>query len=414
VQRVVRQCENIELVLISQFWPLEDRGYGIAVKASLNQYLKVFARVHFLGLVNEAFAEPQRWKASRVDWFHLPIPARPKWLRFVISLPRRLPAIAVRHAAGAAAVQEAVGQIHAHARAGGRRLAVVFEDVPIACLLPALRRRFPHLAMAVRSHNVMVKAFNGFQREGPLPVRLCWRIELAKIRRFEQRVWKAADRFWALSDNDSQEYQKRLSVLPDGVLGVSLESTRYAGIQPGDPLNVIHVGSTDQRKVAGLTEFIRRAWPAVRCQVPQARLLLAGRGSEQFADVAQGIETLGFVADDKTILEKGLIFVNPQQIGSGVKLKSIVAMLAGKALVSTPTGIEGVQGTHGKDFFVARDMDAMAAQIVALLKNTELALEVARSARALAASSYNEENLSHTAIPLLESFADTAAAERPS
>jgi glycosyltransferase involved in cell wall biosynthesis len=146
--------------------------------------------------------------------------------------------------------------------------------------------------------------------------------------------------------------------------------------------------------------------------VPQARLVLAGRGTERFADENSGIEALGFVPEDKMILDKGLIFVNPQQIGSGVKLKSIVAMLAGKALVSTPTGIEGVAGTDGEHFFVARDLDAMAGQVVALLNDRELALRVARNGRLLAADYYSEDCLSRTALPVLESFANMAGAEK--
>jgi glycosyltransferase involved in cell wall biosynthesis len=398
--------QNIELILISQYWPQEDRGYGIAVKAGLKQYLKVFSRVHFLGLVRETFSDSESWKGSPVDWVHIPIPSRPKWVRFLISLPRRLPAIVIRYAPVAGLVREEIFRIHADARDHGRKVAVIFEDIPAACLMPALRRQFPDTPMALRSHNVMTKAFDGFQREGSLLQRLSWNIELAKISRFERYIYRLADRFWALSENDSDEYQRRLSIRSHGVLGVSLDPARYAAIEPGNPLNVIHVGSADQRKVVGLTGFIRHVWPSIRAQVPRARLVLAGRGTERLADASDGIDALGYVPDDKTILEKGLIFVNPQQIGSGVKLKSIVAMLAGKALVSTPTGIEGVEGTDGKDFFVTRDYQAMVQQVAALLKDQRLAQQVGQNARATAAANYHENYLARTAVPLLQDFAD--------
>ncbi len=411
---MANQPQDIELILICQFWPVDDRGYGIAAKASLKQYVRAFPRVHYLASVDEPFDDLQQWDGSKVDWIHVRVPSRAQWLYFLLSLPRGIPASVTRHAPAARQVNQEVLRIRREARDRGREVAVIFEDLAVGCLLPGLRRRLPDVAMAVRSHNVWTKAFDGFQRDGRLPERLAWRLELHKLRRHEQTASRLADRFWAISENDAREYTDRLGIRCHGVLGVSMEAARYADVQPGSPLSVVHMGLTDKRKAAGLRRFISEAWPSIRRQVPQARLVLAGRGSDRLADAELGIDGLGFVTDEKALLDKGLIFVNPQQIGSGVKLKSIVAMLAGKALVATPTGIEGVWGTPGEHFFVSEDLHAMSAQVVDLLGSCETTSQVAASARRMAADHYSEDSLSGTVLPLLEDFANLARTGRPS
>lgn len=391
-----------ELIVVSYNWPVANFGYGIAVRASLKQYLKVFSRVHFVSLSRLDFPEPQAWKGSPVDWIHVPTPIPPKWYRFLISLPRRLPAIAMRFARVRALARRTIQRVSADVRARGHRAAVVFEDGPPALLMPVVRKELPGAPVALRSHNVLAKAFGGFGRTGWLPERLSWRVELAKTRRLERLVCSSADRLWPISRADADEYLRRYGVRAHGVVGTSLEASHYAQVQPGSPLKVVHIGSADLRKGMGLTEFIQRAWPTIVSRVPRARLILAGRGTQRFADPGRRIEALGFVADDRTLLEQGLIFVNPQRFGSGVKLKSIVAMLAGKALVASPTGIEGVEGTDGKDFFVSADLDAMADRVVDLLADPELARDTGQNARTLAADRYSEQHLSKTVLPLLE------------
>ncbi len=402
---MVEKPKHAEVILISPSWPAEGDGYGIAVEASLRQLVKVFRRVHFLGLVRREFTEADRWKGLPIDWTHIPVPVRSKWFCFLLSLPRRFPALCMRFTPANARVRAAVRRIHNEASKRGHGVAIVYEDVPTACSLPAIRKELADVAVAQRSHNVLIKGFDGCHRQGSAAERLCWRIELGKIRRFERQVCDLSHRLWVISGNDTQEYKSRLGVQSHGVLGVSLNTERYAAVKPGDPLTVIHIGSTDQRKAIALIEFIDRAWPAIRAKVPQARFILAGGGTERFAQPDQGVEALGFIPDDRELLEKGLVFINPQQIGSGVKLKSIVAMLAGKALVTTPTGIEGVEGADREDFFVCPDIEAMAAQVLNLFENQELALRVGSSARRRATSCYAEDRLARAVVPMLEEFA---------
>lgn len=397
-----------EAIVVSGTWPHERTGYGIAVQASLREYCKFFSRVHFFGPARESFDRRADWDGMSIQWYCLPLVAGAKWWRFLRSLGTGVPAIAVRFQAAGRHFLRHADDILNQARMRNTTVVVIYEDVPPACYLPWLRQRHSQVLQALRSLNCVVKGFAGLDQQGSLVSRLAWRLELARIRRFEQEVCSSADAFWVISSQDATEYRSRLGIEPDGVLGVSLDADRYRRVPPGDPATVVHVGSADLRKGAGLQSFLSEGWPRVRAQIPHARLVLGGRDTDRLADPSRGVEGLGFVADDREILARGPVFLNPQQIGAGVKLKSITAMLAGKALVSTPTGIEGVEGVEGRHFFVAETAEALADEIIALIRSPEQAGAVAREAQALAAASYSQSSLSAVVQPLLKAFVSQA------
>ena len=202
--------------------------------------------------------------------------------------------------------------------------------------------------------------------------------------------------------------------IPDASAPNRMESWGQLGCRPlqpraaGDPATVVHVGSADLRKAPDCGVSWLRLAPGPGPN-SQAKLVLGGHGTDGLADPPQGVQGMGFVSDDREILARGQLFLNPQQIGAGIKLKSITAMLAGKALVSTPTGIEGVEGREGRHFFVAETAEALADQIVALIRSPAQVHAAAREARALAAARYSQSSLSAVVQPLLKAFVSASS-----
>lgn len=388
-------------LILAPTWPSATGGFGIALRASLLLYLEIFSTVNYICISDQFFEASEAWPNDRIEWTHVPTSVRPKWIRFLRSLSGTLPAITIRYACAHRGVMRAL--TNALYRSGGNTY-LIFEDIAMACLLSSVVRKFPKIPIAIRSHNMTEKAFEPFCHLGSPLQRLAWRLELAKIRRFERKACERADKVWAISPTDAEEYNKRMFIQPDGVLGVCMDVKRYRGIGSGNTTTAVSVGTINLRKEKGILDFIHRAWPTVRAKIPEARFVLAGRGTDRFIDVGLAVDGLGFVDDDRDILGQGLIFVNPQQIGAGVQLKSIAAMLAGKALVSSRMGVAGVEGKSGEHFVVAESMEDMATHIVSLMRCPERALEIGENAKRLAAKNYNVERLLEASRPLLNDF----------
>ena len=77
--------------------------------------------------------------------------------------------------------------------------------------------------------------------------------------------------------------------------------------------------------------------------------------------------------------------VVPLRVGSGTRLKIYEAMAAGKAVVSTLVGAEGLDVHPDWDILLANDPEAFAASVIMLLQNVELRRRYERAAAALAA-----------------------------
>jgi glycosyltransferase involved in cell wall biosynthesis len=62
----------------------------------------------------------------------------------------------------------------------------------------------------------------------------------------------------------------------------------------------------------------------------------------------------------------------PLRIGGGTRLKIYEAMAAGKAVVSTTIGAEGLDVHHGRDIMLADDPRSFAQAVIMLLRDAEL------------------------------------------
>ena len=395
-----------EVIIIAPAWPNNTGGYGIAMRASLLLYLAYFSKVHFICISDQPFDDAKAWPADRIEWTHIPIENSPIWARFLRSLAGFLPAVTVRYSR---ARKDVMRSMHSVVDESAETPYLIIEDVPTACLMRDIVHKFSEITVAVRSHNMTEKAYGYLCNVGTTIHRLAWRLEISRIKRYEKNVCEQVDRFWTISREDSDEYIKRLSVQPDGVIGICMDTERYQDVGMGDAKTVVNVGTADLRKGKGLSTFIQRVWPKVRAQVSDARFVLAGRRTERFADADLNVEGLGFVEDDRDVLGQGLIFVNPQQMGTGVQLKSIVAMLAGKALVSTPTGVEGIEGRNGEHFIAVEPFDEMASRIVFLIRNSEHTRRIGQQARELATKTYSAKRFIKDKSPLLDAFARKAS-----
>jgi len=249
---------------------------------------------------------------------------------------------------------------------------------------------FADRRVAFRSHDVTAKAFAPMAAGGGL-MTLYWKREVPRIRNFEREAAARAGVLWSISSSDVAAWRSLHGLTPDGLLGVGIDLERYHAVPAGPSRSVLHIGYLDARKGDAMRRFAREVWPSVRRRVDDAELVLAGRGSEDLNDPALGIRGLGPVDDDAEFLAAGRIFVNPQVAGSGIKLKSIIAMAASKALVGTPNAVEGIDGEDGRDFVVADGFGDYADKLAALLESPERVAAIGAAARQRVEARFSQE-----------------------
>lgn len=239
-------------------------------------------------------------------------------------------------------------------------------------------------------HNVESLLWNRQATHEPsVPRRLVYKLEAAKMRRYEAGTVGRFGDVIAVSDHDKQAMARmtdpaRITVVPTGV-----DIAKYsASANPiGRGQEVIFLGSMDwDANVDGVEFFCRDVWPSVVARVPGARFSIVGRNPAPRVRrlVSESVTVTGAVDSVLPYLERAAVFVVPLRIGGGTRLKIFEGMAMGKATVSTTIGAEGLDVTDGRDLILADQPAAFADAVAVLLTDVDRRRALGEAAARLA------------------------------
>lgn len=188
---------------------------------------------------------------------------------------------------------------------------------------------------------------------------------------------------------EEEAKQVRVS-LPDKLVGVAPIGVEVVGApQAGDDDLISFVGSNAGPNVLGIKWFLDAVWPRLRSMRPDVRLEIAG----SCCDVLQpepGVTLLGVVADLAPLYERAGVVISPLTVGSGLKVKLIEGLAAGKAMVVTPTTLQGVPEL-AEYVFVEQEPELFASAIAKFLDNRTLRLAIAAEGLAHMKANFSPE-----------------------
>ena len=202
-----------------------------------------------------------------------------------------------------------------------------------------------------------------------------------KALRAQRAAADAADTLITVSNEDAEVLGGAV-VVPNGVdVG-----TFKASPVPANHRIVITGTLGYLPNVDGIEWFCDRVLPLVTAKVPDATLDIVGR--DPFDSVVAiggrpGITLHRDVPDVRPFLEGARVAVVPLRIGSGTRVKALEAMAAGRPVVGTTIGLEGLTVVDGRHAHVADDPATMATRLIEVLGDDSLAAAMAAEARRL-------------------------------
>jgi glycosyltransferase involved in cell wall biosynthesis len=266
-------------------------------------------------------------------------------------------------------------------------------DVAICDFLDAAVNFPEHLSTTsvLFQHNVETEIWRRHATTESNPVkRRMYGIEFKKMLRYESQAVRRFQHVIAVSEHDRSLMESwvegsRITVVPTGV-----DLDQYKPDfehKPASPV-VMFVGAMDwDPNIDALEYFCRQIWPSVVARTPEAKLRIVGRnpGESVRALSAPSIEITGRVPSVAEHLRDASVVIVPLRIGGGTRLKIYEAMAAGKAVVSTSVGAEGLDVHHGRDIVLADDPQSFSDAVSIFLQNEVLRRQYERAAADLAA-----------------------------
>ena len=221
-------------------------------------------------------------------------------------------------------------------------------------------------------HNIESSLATSFAKSSKtLKGRLAY-VEAPLLRRRERLGAEQADLVTVVSTKDAERmpgHPRELLVCPNG-----WEPTEQ--LPPSDEPTAVFVALMGWKPNIDAAVWLGRdVWPLVRARMPEARLLLVGRepSAEVRALASDDIEVTGTVPDVRPYLARARVALAPLRSGGGTRLKVLEALDAGRPIVSTTIGIEGLEDLVGDGALVADDAQGFADRVVELLSDPERA-----------------------------------------
>ena len=163
-------------------------------------------------------------------------------------------------------------------------------------------------------------------------------------------------------------------------------SERLAGSGSDDKLILVYFSAYADANMDALQWFLDEIWN--ESLTDDFELRVYGGICEGLGLCAPGISLQGKVKEVGEVYDQADIAINPQRIGSGLKIKSVEALANGIPLVTTSVGAQGLEQVAGKAYCVADDAAAFL-QSLRTLRDPAIRRRLSESALA-----YAEANLS--------------------
>ena len=212
--------------------------------------------------------------------------------------------------------------------------------------------------------------------------------QLEKWRAFETSAWKRVDMVATMSAKDAGVVKNAMRVvtLPNGV-----DTSRFS-VTDTEPeaRRLLFIGSfAHLPNVLALDFFLRDVFPLLPAGYKLH--IIAGSRPEYYLEFHRArvdldltrpeIELQAFVSDVRPAYRRAEIVLAPLTASAGTNIKVLEAMAMGRAVVSTPAGINGLDLENGKNVIVTATAEEMAAAIAELSNNPERRREFERNAR---------------------------------
>ena len=151
--------------------------------------------------------------------------------------------------------------------------------------------------------------------------------------------------------------------------------------------------------------FARKVLPLIRSSVPEVRFLIVGRKPSQNVQRLQdieGVEVTGFVPDVRTYLAQTHVAVAPFSIAAGIQNKILEAMAFCLPVVATSKTARGLSAGAAAVVETGHTAEELAAKVVCLLRDPELARQKGLEGRRQVAAEYSWDTCLEQLLQLVE------------
>ncbi len=251
--------------------------------------------------------------------------------------------------------------------------------------------------VVLRQHNVEFQIWQRLASNCTNPLKK-WYLNLLskRLKNFEKFHLNQYSALVPVTEDDGELFRKLGCTIPIFPSPAGINTNIWSPSENDDNSLLYHIGSLEwMPNEEAVLWFIHDIWPKVLEQHPHLVFYVAGKGmsAEMKQQSFPNVNLAGEVASATQFVENKGITVVPLKSGSGIRLKILEAMSAGKIVISTTIGAQGISYTDQKDILIADNAQEFASAISTVLDDEDYANSIKQNARQLILDKYSNESV---------------------
>ena len=280
---------------------------------------------------------------------------------------------------------------------------VHLESLYTTPYIDTIRMHAPMALVSLRSHNHEFQIWEQRWKATRNPFnRLALRHLTNTLERYEKSVLDKVDTIVSISSNEGMGYRNWGFSGPIHVAGFGIKMDKAPDSpepnikhrKQGSGVKLFHLGAMDWGpNREGIEWFLREAWPKVLEAHPNTEFHLAGKGLDpaMWSEVP-GLTNHGEVESATDFSMQHDVLVVPLLRGAGIRVKIVESFSWGIPVVSTTSGVQGLE-VNNHDTLVQADPEGFADAVIALLDSPERLNQLSKSGLEAAKSCFDQDKI---------------------
>jgi glycosyltransferase involved in cell wall biosynthesis len=251
--------------------------------------------------------------------------------------------------------------------------------------IPAIRE-LSDAKISLRAHNMEHLIWERRAAAAGNPVRK-WYLNVLKrrIKNLETSLLQKIDVLVPISETDLSGFRRMGVTAPRFTCPAGIVISAYEPADLPQEISLFFIGSLDWGpNTEGLDWFFEHVWPAMHQKNRELKLYVAGRNSDFYFQgkiLPDQVVICGEIEDAIQFMREHTIMIVPLFSGSGIRVKILEGMAMKKTIITTSTGAEGINVTHGQDILLANSAGEFISWINALIDDPGKTKAIGNQAR---------------------------------
>lgn len=249
------------------------------------------------------------------------------------------------------------------------------------------------------------KVYQHFVNSLPFYLRWLFYLDIIKLKRWERNYWRKANIVATVSHSDEEVIKElepniKTTIIPNGA-GEEMITKNLDTRNLKNPYVIFQGNYNWLQNVEAAKYLARFIYPKLIKVIPNIHVVISGQNAKKISSLKkEGILIVDIKSDDfqavLSVFNKSTLFIAPIFGPGGTRLKILAAMASGIPVISTKTGVEGLEVENKKHVLIANTANEFAKVVLSILSHKSQYETIRKNAYNLVKEKYNWQSIAQT------------------